>query len=60
MRNLIILAFALCFSAFANQSQAQSLKNTAWKFYVEPLHDTLTMHIGNDSSFCTTSTGDVV
>ncbi|MBS1664452.1 MAG: hypothetical protein JST68_25630 [Bacteroidetes bacterium] len=60
MRTLTVLAAVLFFSAAANQLQAQSLKNTAWKFYLEPLHDTLTMHIGSDSSFCTTSTGDVV
>lgn len=38
-----------------------TLRGTAWKFYVDALHDTLTMHIGAaDTSYTTTSAGDVV
>jgi hypothetical protein len=40
--------------------QAQSIENSSWKFYVDALHDTLTLHIAKDSSFVTTSMGDVV
>jgi len=50
----------LLFSAGGNRLQAQSLANTAWKFYVEPLHDTLTMHIGADTSFSTSSSGEMI
>ena len=44
------------------QAQAQSsLKGTAWKFYVEALHDSLTLHIGvADTNYTTTSAGEVV
>ena len=44
------------------QAQAQpTLKGTAWKFYVDALHDTLTLHIGvADTNYTTTSAGDVV
>lgn len=61
MRNLVAIAMVVFFSAFANQGQAQSLKNTAWKFYVEALHDTLVMHYGgSDTSFCSTVVGETV
>jgi hypothetical protein len=44
------------------QVQAQpSLKGTTWKFYVDALHDTLTLHIGvADTNYTTTSAGEVV
>lgn len=43
------------------QTQAQqSLKGTTWKFYVDALHDTLTLHIGADTNYTTTSAGEVV
>jgi hypothetical protein len=61
MRHIPIVLFAiLLLSAGASRLQAQSLNNTAWKFYVEQLHDTLTMHLGTDSSHVTTSTGETV
>jgi hypothetical protein len=52
--------FIVLFFAGASRVQAQSLANTAWKFYVEPLHDTLTMHIGVDTSFSTSSSGEMI
>jgi hypothetical protein len=55
---LVLLVFFLC--AGSNRLSAQSLENTAWKFYVEALHDTLTMHIGVDTSFSTSSSGDLI
>jgi hypothetical protein len=59
---------ALCFIIFfaggagrlQAQSQSQSLKGTSWKFYVEALHDTLTMHVGADTSYTTSSSGDLI
>ena|ERR1700744_907927 len=55
---LVLLAFFLF--AGVSRLSAQSLQNTAWKFYVEALHDTLTMHIGIDTSFSTSSSGDLI
>jgi hypothetical protein len=65
MRKLVALFFFVFLMAGAGRLQAQSmkvpsLKGTAWKFYVEALHDTLTMHIGGDSSYTTSSVGEVV
>jgi hypothetical protein len=54
------VAFVLFLLAGGNRLSAQSLSNTAWKFYVEPLHDTLTMHIGADTSFSTSSSGEII
>jgi len=50
----------LVFVFGVSRLSAQSLTNTAWKFYVEPLHDTLTMHIGADTSFSTSSSGEMI
>ena len=60
MYKLVAVVFVVLLSAGASRLQAQSLKNTAWKFYVEPLHDTLTMHIGSDTSYCSSSSGEMV
>jgi hypothetical protein len=59
MKKLSLLAiFVLVAGAF--RADAQSLQNTAWKTYVSGLNDTLTLHIGTDSSFVSTGSGDVV
>ena len=60
MRKLATLVFVLFLSAAVGQLHAQSLKNTAWKFYVESLHDTLTMHIGVDTNVTTSSAGEMI
>jgi hypothetical protein len=65
MRKSVALFFLVFLMAGAGSLQAQSmqapsLKWTAWKFYVEALHDTLTMHISGDSSYTTSSVGEVV
>ena len=60
MAKTAVFIFALFLFAGAGRSSAQSLQNTAWKFYVEDLHDTLTMHIGVDTACSTSSTGDVI
>ena len=59
MKKLAISVMFLLAAGFC-RLQAQSIENSAWKFYVDALHDTLTLHIGKDSSFVTTSVGDVV
>jgi len=61
MRKLATSLIALFISvAFCGGLHAQSLKNTAWKFYVDQLHDSLVFHIGSDSSYTTTVAGEVV
>jgi hypothetical protein len=61
MRQLPVALFIFLLAAGSTTVRAQtSLKNTAWKFYVDALHDTLTMHIGVDTSFSTSSTGDII
>lgn len=47
-------------SGLQAQSLSNSLKGTKWKFYVESLRDTLTMHIGVDTSFTLSSSGDLI
>src|ERR1700743_925110 len=61
MRHLPVILFVFVLGVGSTGLHAQtSLKNTAWKFYVDALHDTLTMHFGADTSFCTSSTGDLI
>jgi hypothetical protein len=61
MRHLPVVLLIFVLAAGSTTASAQtSLKNTAWKFYVDALHDTLTMHYGADTSFCTSSTGDMI
>jgi hypothetical protein len=63
MTKLVAVVLVVLLSAGASHVQAQSaqsLKNTAWKFYVEGLHDSLTFHIGTDTSYSTTSAGEMV
>ena len=61
MRHLPVVLFVFVLAAGSTTVRAQtSLKNTAWKFYVDALHDTLTMHIGVDTSFSTSSAGEII
>ena len=61
MRHLPVVLFIFMLAAGSTTVRAQtSLKNTAWKFYVDALHDTLTMHFGADTSFCSSTTGDII
>ena len=53
------LALCLLLAATAGV-RAQSLKGTNWKLYVDELHDTLTFHIGTDTSFTTDGSGEMV
>jgi hypothetical protein len=59
MQKLALITMALLMVA-ATSLNAQSLQNTSWKAYLDPVHDTLTLHIGKDSSFVTDSGGEVV
>ena len=62
LKTLAILLF-LCSGVTVQlkaQSEAPSLKNTVWKFYVEPLNDTLTYHFDADTSWAASSTGDKI
>ena len=60
MRQLAAVLCIFFLSTGANELRAQSLHHTNWKFYVESLHDTLTMHIGADTSFSTSSSGEII
>jgi hypothetical protein len=59
MKKLNLLAIFILFTG-AFRADAQSIHNTAWKTYITSLSDTITLHIGGDTSFVTVSTGDVV
>lgn len=61
MRKTAVLILAILPFACVDRLCAQSLlEHTAWKFYVEDLHDTLTMHIGVDTTYSTSSTGELI
>ena len=56
---LSVSLFLLASSAF--HVQAQSIDKNNWKAYLaEPFNDTLTFHVKADSSFVTTSNGEVL
>jgi hypothetical protein len=57
MRKILFLFFLLASVAGV---KAQSLKGTSWKLYVDELHDTLTFHIGADTSYTTDGSGEIV
>jgi hypothetical protein len=63
MRKLALITVVILMVAATGlkaQSKDQSLQNTSWKTYFDALHDTLTLHIGKDSSFVTDGGGEVV
>ncbi len=64
MKKIPLLALAFLLSLLSIRAHAQtqtpSLKNTNWKIFIPDLNDTITLHIKNDSSYVTTSTGDAV
>ena len=61
MKKLILFAGLFCFGTLASHLHAQSINNRNWKaFFADPLNDTLTFHIRSDSSFVTTSKGEVL
>ncbi|HVS98809.1 MAG TPA: hypothetical protein VHE54_20110 [Puia sp.] len=62
MRTLLTFCTFFCFTAAFTGAQAQttSLKNSVWKFYVQPLNDTLTMHFDADTNWSTSSSGEMI
>jgi hypothetical protein len=60
MRTIVGFILIVVFSAGAGRVQAQSLQGTAWKLYVDALHDTLTLHIAADTSYTTSSAGELI
>lgn len=59
MRKTLFLSIALSLAG-AIGVHAQSIKGTNWKLYIDELHDTLTLHIKEDSSVVTDGSGEVV
>jgi hypothetical protein len=59
MRKISYLLVVLLLASVAGV-HAQSLKGTSWKLYVDELHDTLTFHVGVDTSYTTDGSGEVV
>ena len=60
MKKTILFTVILLLTA-AFGLRAQSIGNSDWKTFIgDPLNDTLTFHIRGDSSYVTTSQGDVV
>jgi len=57
-KHLLFAIFVLVAGAF--RGNAQSLQNTTWKAYINGPNDTVTLHIGKDTSFVTMGAGDVV
>ncbi|HEY1871778.1 MAG TPA: hypothetical protein VGG71_12020, partial [Chitinophagaceae bacterium] len=50
-----------CFASIISHLNAQSINNRNWKcFFSDPFNDTLTLHIHSDSTFVTTSNGEVL
>lgn len=56
----LIAYLGLILTGMSMGTQAQSLKNTSWRMFIDQLHDSLTIHIRSDSSFVTASDGSVV
>jgi hypothetical protein len=60
MRQIVVLFVVILNGAGGNFVQAQTLKNTSWKFFVQQLNDSLTMRLGTDTSFTTSGAGELV
>ncbi len=61
MKKIILSVGLFLLASAIFHVQAQSIENKNWKAYLaEPFNDTLTLHIQTDSSFVTTSTGEVL
>jgi hypothetical protein len=61
MKKIILLAGFLCLTPMLFHLHAQSIDNRDWKaYFTDPFNDTLTFHIHADSSFATTSSGDIL
>jgi len=61
MKKIILAAGLFLLASTVFHLQAQSINNKNWKaFLAEPFNDTLTFHVQSDSSFVTTSSGEVL
>lgn len=61
MKKIILSVGLFLLASAAFHLQAQSIDNKNWKAYMaEPFNDTLTLHIKSDSSFVTTSSGELL
>jgi len=61
MKKLFLLAAVVCSTLMTSTVSAQTINNRDWKaFFADPINDTLTLHIRADSSFVTTSKGDIM
>ena len=61
MKKIILSVGLFLLASATSYLQAQSINNKNWKAYLaEPFNDTLTIHIQSDSSFVTTSSGEVL
>lgn len=55
-----VIAFLWAGSIRAQSQTPASLQNTVWKFYVQGLNDSLTMHFGADTSWSTATSGETI
>jgi len=61
MKKMVLLIGVFCFASIVSQVCGQSINNRNWKaYFADPINDTLTLHVRSDSSFVTTSKGDVM
>ena len=60
MRQIAVLLLVTLIGTGGDFVQAQTLKNTSWKFYVQQLNDSFTMRLGTDTTFVTAGTGELV
>jgi hypothetical protein len=60
MRQIAVLLLVTLLGAGGNYLQAQTLQNTSWKFFVQPLNDTFTMKLVVDTTFTTSGSGELV
>jgi len=61
MKKMILLVSIFCLATFVSHVCAQSISNKNWKaFFADPINDTLTLHVHADSSFVTSSKGEVM
>ncbi|HMG69060.1 MAG TPA: hypothetical protein VK588_15285 [Chitinophagaceae bacterium] len=61
MKKIFLFAGFFCLASMLSHLDAQSINNKSWwASFGDPINDTLTFHIHSDSSFVTTSKGDVM
>jgi hypothetical protein len=61
MKKIILSVGLFLVASAVFHVQAQSINNKNWKaYFAQPFNDTLTFHLQSDSSYVTTSTGEVL